>query len=72
MKIKGLRWEHEIVDSELKVYYKNSITTFGWPLVFDWSLTMLDWQIRERFGLLNRDARPPALYKCYGGLEVTS
>jgi len=68
--IKGLNWQHQIEDGELKVIHGNDIVTFQWPLKFDWSLKMLDWHIRDRMGLRHPDLLPPALCDSYGGLEV--
>ena len=70
MRIKGLNWKHEIEDGELKVYYKDRVATFQWPLVFDWSVKLLDWHIRDRMGLRNAGLLPPQSSQCYGGLEV--
>ena len=70
VKIKGLAFEHEIKDGRLSVYHKDRYVSFVWPLVFDWSLKMLDWHIRDRLGLRHPDNLPPALYQSYGGLEL--
>ena len=70
MKVKGLGFENEIVGNELHVYHRDQVVCFQWPLIFHWSLKMLRWRVKNQFGLLHRDALPPALCDSYGEVAV--
>lgn len=58
-----LGYDYEIVDRELRIFYRGDVVTFQWPT--SWSPALMRWHILYRLELRNPDLLPPPASQCY-------